>query len=382
MPQEPVRKTKSFKRIRGLLSGRKGSKKSSTPTKSGGGGEEASTIYNVAVEDRSVATSASAAVQGEKKPYMLKVVLLLMDPETRRFELLQLEFDSLKALVSDVLAQIPLSVTEEPLRKQTYTGICGRDGKEMSPDRLLASFCKGNDVLVAIPTSMPARECARLARPILGDEKVISMVRFCFQARGQNTDSTLIVISPVCPANNLCLVFPRIFQLLASGVDAKAWRKKDKKRKSASEDVDSASSSVTSKTFTVLFIVLAGILLQVFHLYISAPIKPGHVVSPGIWLTKCGIMSFLPSCDNSYVSFDDKGVVKLIDSNDEVLWEIVGSICDDGDEDCVPGMQVKEDSTLVVGGKQISTVKMYGDADLSPWPFAEQPKVRIVKTKK
>jgi len=184
----PVRKTKSFKRIRGLLSGKsrrerkaqqnKANNAASAPSTPTTAGDEQSTVYNVDVEDRSVVTAPSTAEPSyaEKKAYMLKVVLLLMDPETRRFELLQLEFDSLKALVSDVLAQIPVSVTEEPLRKQTYTGICGRDGKEMSPEKLLSSFCKGNDVLVAIPSSMPAKECARLARPILGDEKVVSMV--------------------------------------------------------------------------------------------------------------------------------------------------------------------------------------------------------------
>ena len=84
-----------------------------------------------------------------------------MDPDTRRFELLQLEFDSLRALVSDVLAQISVSVTEEALRLQTYTGITGRDGIEMTSSNLLAAFCKGNEVLVAIPDGVTAKTCAR-----------------------------------------------------------------------------------------------------------------------------------------------------------------------------------------------------------------------------
>jgi hypothetical protein len=199
-----VRKTKTFKRIRGLLSGEsrkqrrerkakeRAAKNANAPLAEKADDDQ-STVYNVDVEDRSVFSSKSAASSiatdqkdvdlaalEEKKPYMLKVVLLLMDPETRRFELLQLEFDSLKALVSDVLAQIPVSVTEEALRKQTYTSICGQDGKEMSPDKLLSNFCKGNDVLVAIPTGIPAKECARLARPILSDEKVVAMVSWAF----------------------------------------------------------------------------------------------------------------------------------------------------------------------------------------------------------
>jgi hypothetical protein len=228
-----VRKIRSFKRIRGFLSGesrreRRARKASASASASASRnaarsrlnsdgssmqGYDDDTIYDVDVEDRSVSsqsrgleynslplkTKAQAQAnmlgssKGEeaamedheaffksdqfKKPYLLKVVLLLMDPQTRRFELLQLEFDSLKALVSDVLAQIPVSVTEDALRKQGYSGVCGHAGHEMTSDNLLATFCHGNDVLVAIPTGLSAKECARLAKPILGDVKVGAMVR-------------------------------------------------------------------------------------------------------------------------------------------------------------------------------------------------------------
>jgi hypothetical protein len=236
-----VRKIRSFKRIRGFLSGesrrerrarkaRDRAQAAASASASANRGvtiersrlnsEESSmqgydddTIYDVDVEERSVSsnyssppkTRSKALAQAQpnmpmlgpskreaaamedheaffssdqfKKPYLLKVVLLLMDPQTRRFELLQLEFDSLKALVSDVLAQIPVSVTEDALRKQTYSGVCGHAGQEMTSDKLLATFCHGNDVLVAIPSGLTAKECARLAKPILGDVKVGAMVR-------------------------------------------------------------------------------------------------------------------------------------------------------------------------------------------------------------
>ena len=160
-----------------------------------------STIYGVQVDERSTSTNSilqnqdnknmlSTSLDDATKPaassssssYLLKLVLLLMDPETRRFELLQLEFDSNKATVADVLAQIPLSVTEEALRAQAYAGVTSRDGKLMTSDKLLSSFCGGvstgnNDVLVAVPDGLPPKECARLAKPILSDTKVISMVR-------------------------------------------------------------------------------------------------------------------------------------------------------------------------------------------------------------
>ncbi|CAB9524273.1 expressed unknown protein [Seminavis robusta] len=114
--------------------------------------------------------------QEAKKPYMLKIALLLVDAKTRRFELLQLEFDSDKALVSDALSQIPIHVTEKVLSSQTYTGVCGASGVERKRSVPLFDFCKGNDVLVAIPSGTSAEECARLAKPILSDEKVIGML--------------------------------------------------------------------------------------------------------------------------------------------------------------------------------------------------------------
>lgn len=207
-------KSKSFKRIRGLLRGesrkerraRKDTEKASKvagPQPTTEEDDEYSAFQGgVEVDDRSVATfgmpgpaagflqqqllttddllaAADKKLEDAKKAYILKVVLLLMDPETRRFELLQLEFDSLKALVSDVLAQIPVSVTEEALRLQSYTGIAGKDGVEMVPSQLLATFCQGNEVLVAIPEGVPSKECSRLARPILSDDKVVTMVRCC-----------------------------------------------------------------------------------------------------------------------------------------------------------------------------------------------------------
>ena len=106
----------------------------------------------------------------------LQVVLLLMDPKTRRFELLQLEFDSDKAVVADVVSQISLSATEESLRTQKYSGVASRDGKSKKTTVLLADFCSANDVILAIPRGMTAAECAKLATPILGDTKVTAMV--------------------------------------------------------------------------------------------------------------------------------------------------------------------------------------------------------------
>lgn len=108
----------------------------------------------------------------------IQVILLLMDPDSRRFELLQLEFDATKALVSDVLLQVEQSATETALRDMKYAGICDRTGMEMIASCKLLMFCSPgkNEIVLAMPRGMDGRETAKLATPILEDEKVVEMV--------------------------------------------------------------------------------------------------------------------------------------------------------------------------------------------------------------
>jgi hypothetical protein len=119
-------------------------------------------------------TGSGSAGIGEP---LIQVVLLLIDPATRRFELLQLEFDSEKAKVSDTLTQVPKSVTEDAIRKQKYRGVCDSSSNEHGLGEKLMSFVKGKQILVGIPNDLKLQDCIRLARPILGDEKVSRMVR-------------------------------------------------------------------------------------------------------------------------------------------------------------------------------------------------------------
>ena len=112
-------------------------------------------------------------------PKPIQVVLLLMDPSSRRFELLQLEFDTNKALVSDVLRQIKGSATEKTLRDMNYAGVCDSSGMEMIASMKLSRFCEGNDVVMAMPSGMTGKQTAKLATPILGDPKVEDMVSSC-----------------------------------------------------------------------------------------------------------------------------------------------------------------------------------------------------------
>ena len=110
----------------------------------------------------------------------VQIVLLLIDPTSRRFELIQLEFDSVKAIVQDLLSQIPSSATEESLRDQGYEGICTIGGEEMNCTGKLKDFVKQNEginaVVLAMPEGMSPEDCAKMAKPILADKNVAAVV--------------------------------------------------------------------------------------------------------------------------------------------------------------------------------------------------------------
>jgi len=221
---------------------------------------------------------------------------------------------------------------------------------------LLSEFCKGNDVLVAVPDGVPAPECSRLARPILNDEKVINMLK-------------------------------------ASGIDASAWKEvkpppvatTDTPRalpeEPAKEASESGSGGGAGSVFFIVFMVIAAIVLQVYHSKITAPIEPGQVLSPGGWVSRCGLASILPVCENSYLQMGDEGVLSLFDANGELEWKMEGGVCNS--EGCITGLEMRDDNKLAIGGKVVNWVNVKKDAKaISPWPFAVQPKLKVIHARK
>lgn len=135
---------------------------------------------------------ASAAVAASAMPEpALELVVLILDPVSRRFELLQLEFDSWRAKVSDLLTQIPLSVTEPALQEKPYVGVLDFQGSlQEGGTRLMEAFGGVSAssspskkewpptklVLVAKPKGLSTKETMRLAKPILTSTQVSKMV--------------------------------------------------------------------------------------------------------------------------------------------------------------------------------------------------------------
>jgi hypothetical protein len=189
------------------------------------------------------------------------------------------------------------------------------------------------------------------------------------------------------------------WQLAASGIDASGWKddsKKNRKKRSTlktktstasgsslpdGDKLSKKKSSGSSVTFSFLFVLMGALILQVFHTYVSAPIKPGSVTAPGTWLTKCGLLTLWPSCENAYVHLDRSGVLTYYNTEKEIRWTVQGGSCATSADGCVPGLQVLDDGNIVIGGQPAKYVIAYGGVDpsLTPWPFAEAPKLRVWK---
>jgi hypothetical protein len=141
----------------------------------------------------------------------LILVLILMDPQTRRFELLKLEFESPdRTTIQDVVSQIPYAASDEILRNQTYVGIGDLTGQELYRSTRLVDLTKAtksnnkksapvvgeeaiirkfdnnddddvddsklNLLLLGLPSGMDPYECAQSTLPIIQDEQVQQMV--------------------------------------------------------------------------------------------------------------------------------------------------------------------------------------------------------------
>ena len=108
----------------------------------------------------------------------IHVILLLMDPKTRRFELLQLEFDSSVAKVSDIYGQINASATEITLKSQEYNSLTNLKSEQLDDSKLISAYIDSAGIVIAVPSSSgeSPEAITKLATPILTNPKVHKMV--------------------------------------------------------------------------------------------------------------------------------------------------------------------------------------------------------------
>ncbi|KAL9185235.1 hypothetical protein ACHAXT_003012 [Thalassiosira profunda] len=209
-------------------------------------------------------------------PKPIQVVLLLMDPSSRRFELLQLEFDTNKALVSDVLRQIKGSATEKTLRDMNYAGVCDSSGMEMIASMKLSRFCEGNDVVMAMPSGMTGKQTAKLATPILGDPKVEDMLAPCgvkVETKQKRSRSGTKLTK----------------------IDEEKKTRQRARSRGGDAQKGGKTSSPTPPT-AILAIIVSSLLFFTIqrHVRVTKPLESGSVLLPGQWKSQCGIFDLFP----------------------------------------------------------------------------------------
>lgn len=111
-----------------------------------------------------------------------KIFLLLLNPHAKIFELIQVIYAPSVTTVGDVLSMIPGNATEPALGSLSYIGLCRpKDGIEITDLQLMASgsHCKAScariilgEIMVAIPAGFTGETCAKLAVPILKNQRI------------------------------------------------------------------------------------------------------------------------------------------------------------------------------------------------------------------
>ena len=129
-------------------------------------------------DENSFLIQASPELDANPTNDEIHIALLLINSRTRRFEILQLHFDSRNAKVEDIFSQISTKVIEPSLKNQTYVDICTPTGYKLDKSKILSDYVAKAAVLIAVPVSETPDEgdgleaATKMAKPLLGNPKV------------------------------------------------------------------------------------------------------------------------------------------------------------------------------------------------------------------
>lgn len=117
-----------------------------------------------------------------------RVLILLMDPPSKQYELTSIVFPYYSKLpgfeekptqLQELIPLIAGAASHEPLKKQTYIGFTRPStGVEMLNTLSISDYViKKDEVLAAIPEGYLAKECAKFAKPILEDPRLVRLLK-------------------------------------------------------------------------------------------------------------------------------------------------------------------------------------------------------------
>jgi hypothetical protein len=115
-----------------------------------------------------------------QRPGQNRIFLLLLEPNKKVFELIQVEYDATTATVGYILGLIKLHASEESLLRQKHVGLIRpRDDAELTDLTMLATSegrIKHGEVLIPLPEDCRSSKCRRLAKTILKTPNVVKLL--------------------------------------------------------------------------------------------------------------------------------------------------------------------------------------------------------------
>lgn len=401
-------KKKGMKKLKGFITGssrrerRKSRRESENKVE---GPDDASTLYGADLDASVVGDGRSvSSVPAVSKPSSVanpvQVILLIMDPASRRFELLQLEFDSAMSKIADIFQQIPEAATEEILQKTTYKAIITPKGEELKPEMSLSEFAGGATVVIAVPqnTEESLEKCAAMAVPILTNNKVHKMllsvgikqedlpekpikkkkivqpvekieekpkeeekaVEEEKPTEEENT-STIAPMKLVEEERTAPTPSPLVDETLQTIEETPSTKEEQKE-----DDDDDTNYFVIG----VLFAIFAHLFFKA-HMSISTPISPGSTLSLGKSKNSCGLLGSVPffECEPKSISMGTDGILKIFEG-EELVLSLEGKVCAEEEVGCVDGLVVDEDGIIKIGGEK-AKAKTKTTVALTPFPFSE-----------
>jgi len=377
----------------------------STPMSPRPSAQDDETVYGVQVDDQSVMSEARSLLNSKEEvpERTIQVVLLIMDPKTRRFELLQLEFDPEKALTSDVIAQIKSSATEQVLRDLEYVGICDSNGKKLDGAKMLNTYCpEGNEILMALPKGTDAKRCTKLANPILKDPSVLAMLKPSTGSRSAEESKG----SPVKANGNPVPQSEEKVKAEAPVVNTKTASKsltpvpevvKEEPKSRAISPSESEEETNIPQTGFKYCLLIVLLLVGAKYFEMNGPetksLEVGSTLVAGDILSKCDKWDLIrpprfQTCkDPMTLEIGEDGVLTLYNGGPWRLWEgdaghlpLIEMVAKNASGD----VEIGEDGILKIGGQvaKITYFSANAPTELAPWPFAVELSKKNGKKKK
>lgn len=123
----------------------------------------------------------------EQNLIMGRVLVLLMDPPTKQYELTSVPYPLVSnednhvgpTKLKDILKHVASSASYEPLQKKTYQYFCRPDqGGGMDNELTIMDYSFSKDeVLIGVPEGYKAEQCQAFAKPILEDKRLVKLLK-------------------------------------------------------------------------------------------------------------------------------------------------------------------------------------------------------------